>query len=192
MTAAETTNLAADTLQLSSSALISALLALPPPPPSQAAAAAEETSLSTLPAPRRFADKVLKLGANEDEWKIAGRKKKTKKPAVVGTDHEGGLKGVAPSSLHFAQFSVTYLDESTTIDEIRRHLHTKGIEVKQIWLLNSKVKGAKTAKVRVEKEQEMRAKNPAIWPLHSRVRDWDFTRTEREVTCRPGDERRDI
>ena len=115
-----------------------------------------------------------------------------KKPAVVETDNEGGLRGVAPRSHSFHQFSITYLNENTTCDEIRRHLHTKGVEVRQIWLLNSNVKGTKTAKIRVEKEQEMRAKNPAIWPLHSRIRDWDFSRTKKENRGESGTETRVI
>ena len=41
-------------------------------------------------------------------------------------------------------------------------------------MLPSKIKGTKTAKIRVIKEHAKKAKDPALWPIYSRVKDWDF------------------
>ena len=144
--------------------LISSLLVHPPPP----------SSFPHLPPPRHFADKAENLGKNGKDWKVAGKKKKAQKPAVIGTNETSGLKGVPPRSKSHWTFSVTRLDDHTTIDLVRRHLHQSGIEVIDVWLLNSQVKGTKTAKIKVAKEHRERAKNASIWPLHCRIKDWDF------------------
>ena len=154
------------------SQLISSLLVLPPPPPHHPSSFHHPPP----PPPRNFADKVVRLGKNGEEWKVAGRGKSVKKPAIKGTNNESGLKGVPPQSKIWYQFSVTRLDVTTSQDDVRRHLHQSGIEVKEIWLLNSQLKGTKTAKVRVSIEHRERAKNPALWPLYSRISDWDFSR----------------
>ena len=54
-------------------------------------------------------------------------------------------------------------------------MHENGIEVHDVWMLNSKFKGTKTAKIRVAKEHRKKATNNAIWPLGCFVRDWEFT-----------------
>ena len=156
------------------------LVTLPPPPPLVESTDIEETSTLSLPPPRRFADRVERLRDNGNEWRIAGGNKRPKKPSVIGTDSAGGLKGVPSRTLSFWQYSVTYLDGKTTNDDVRKNLHKHGIEVREIWMLNSQVKGTRTAKIRVAREHKDRAKNPSIWPLHSRIQDWDFGRKKRE------------
>ena len=69
---------------------------------------------------------------------------------------------------------MTRLEETTTDDAVRRHLHSAGIEVKEIWMLTSKIKGTKTAKIRVAKEHRERAKDAKLWPIHCQIRDWEF------------------
>ena len=125
-----------------------------------------------------FYEGTDRLGTNGNEWKVQG--KSVKKTAVKGTNSESGLKGVPPParSNHWI-FGVTRLAESTTIDLVKRHLQQSGIEVQDVWILNSKVKGTKTAKVRVAIEHRERAKSPALWPVYSQVRDWDFGRPKR-------------
>ena len=66
------------------------------------------------------------------------------------------------------------LEVNTTIDSVRSHLHRAGVEVIDVWLLNSQIKGTKTAKVRVAREHRDKAKNPALWPIHCVIRDWNF------------------
>ena len=110
-----------------------------------------------------------------NEWKIAGRKKKGKKPSVSGTNTDNGeLKGVPLRD--YWQFSVTRLEERTTDDAVRRVLHSAGVEVQEVWMLNSKFRGTKTAKIRVAREHREKAKNQSIWPIHCQIRDWEFGR----------------
>ena len=67
-----------------------------------------------------------------------------------------------------------YLEKNTTENDVRRHLQKEGVEVREIWMLESKFKGTSTAKIRVAKEHRFKATNPSIWPIHCRIRDWDF------------------
>ena len=118
---------------------------------------------------------MVKLRDNEDEWKDPRGRKKTKKASISGTNTDDReLKGVPPRD--FWQFSVTRLDEKTTDDAVRRFLHKAGVEVKEVWMLPSKFKGTKTAKIRVAREHREKAKAKSIWPLHCLIRDWDFSR----------------
>ena len=115
----------------------------------------------------------MKLREDGGEWKIAGQKKRNKKPSVSGTNTETGeLKGVPPRD--YWQFSVTRLDEKTTDDAVRRALHRAGVEVRDVWMLKSKFRGTKTAKIRVAREHRDKAKNRELWPLYCQIRDWEF------------------
>ena len=120
------------------------------------------------------------MAEDGNDWKVAGRGKKKRNPAIGGTNTESSeLKGVPPRN--FWQFSVTRLDEKTTDDAVRRVLHLAGVEVREIWMLNSKIKGTRTAKIRVAREHREKAKNQSIWPLHCQIRDWEFGRRKGEV-----------
>ena len=102
------------------------------------------------------------------------RRKGKKNRATVGTGESIGLKSV-PQSRDYWQFAVYRLENSTTAEQVRRHLHEKGIEVVEVWMLSSKYPGTKTAKIRVAKEQKKRATDKSIWPVGCRVRDWEFS-----------------
>ena len=115
------------------------------------------------------------MGNNGREWRTVGERKKQKKQATSGTSCEGGLKGVPNASRDYWQFSVSRLEDKTTDDAVKRHLQAAGIEVRDVWMLTSKVKGARTAKIRVAKEHKEKAKNPSLWPIHCRIRDWVFS-----------------
>ena len=135
---------------------------------------------------RLFAEKAKELHeipgqllAKNGESSMAGRGKSNSK-SVTGTNENSDLKGVPSRNRDYWQFSVSRLVNSTTDDSVRRHLHKAGIEVKEVWLLNSQVKGAKTAKIRVAREHREKAKNPAIWPLHCIVRDWNFDKNRKQ------------
>ena len=145
---------------------------LPPPP------------LSPLFAPpRSFVDKAVGLRDNGGQWRTKTRRK-TKPQTSVGTSRSATLKSVPPESKIYGEFAIYRLEEKTTSDAVRRHLHEKGIEVANIWMLGSSINGTTTAKVRVAKAHEQKAKNPSIWPLHCRIRDWDNEKTRGQTSKR--------
>ena len=117
-------------------------------------------------------------GSNRDDgvWNTV-RGKRSVKP-VIGTSEGSGLKGVPPRALTWFQFSVTRLEENTSDQAVLRHLQSHGIEVKEVWMLSSQIEGTKTAKVRVAREHKERAKAPSLWPVHSRIKDWEFDRNK--------------
>ena len=151
---------------------------LPPPPPTPPPHHRSFVPLSPLFAPPlSFSDKVEKLGKNGGQWKTK-TSRRGNKSSSIGTNQDAGLKAVPPVSKLFSQFAIYRLEENTSADAVRRHLHKEGIEVVDIWMLGSTIKGTKTAKFRVAKAHEGRAKNPSIWPLHCRIRDWDNGKTQ--------------
>ena len=140
-------------------------------------------SVVAAPPPPRgmegnFAAKVGELGESDFV-----QPKRPKKRSIKGTGESVGLKGVAPKI--WWQFAINRLDTSTTSDEVKRHLQSKGIEVVDVWLLQSQIEGTKTAKVRVAREHGERAKDPALWPVHCRIRDWDFSAAKPRDNKRP-------
>ena len=157
------------------------IYSLPPPPPLPQREGKSVRSPQIPPPPLSplfvpppsFADLTKDSKDNGGEWKTKGRKKDKRKTAATGTNSIACLKGVPPMSQQFAQFAVYRLQEQTTPDDVRKHLHKEGIEVKDVWMLGSIIKGTKTAKVRVAREHEKRAKNPSIWPIHCQIRDWN-------------------
>ena len=99
---------------------------------------------------------------------------------VKGQDDD--LEGVAPFVRDFWDISVSRLRETVTADKVKTHLHKHGIEVKDVFILSSKIKGTKAAKVRVALEQRDRVKSPEIWPQHCKVADWvNFRRRPNSV-----------
>ena len=86
--------------------------------------------------------------------------------------NEDELEGVAPFVRDFWDISVSRLNENTTADRVKTYLHKYGIEVRDVFILSSKIQGTKAAKVRVAIEHKDRVKNRDIWPEHIRVADW--------------------
>ena len=64
------------------------------------------------------------------------------------------------------------MSPTATSDKVKFHLQGHGIEVREVFMLNSRIKGTKAAKVRVALEQKDRVKSPEIWPEHCIVADW--------------------
>ena len=92
------------------------------------------------------------------------------------------LEGVAPIAKTYTEISVSRLKDSVTSDKVKVHLHKHGIEVRDVFILSSKINGTKSAKVRVAIEHKERAKSPDIWPEHCRVADWvNFKKKGRPV-----------
>ena len=64
------------------------------------------------------------------------------------------------------------LIEGTTPDKVKTHLHSKGIEVKEVFVFPSKIKGTVAARVRVLIEHKPKALDANNWPPHVRVQSW--------------------
>ena len=80
------------------------------------------------------------------------------------------------------------MEENTTDDEVRRHLQKEGIEVRDVWMLRSNIKGTKTAKIKVARAHRQRAQAASLWPEHSRIRDWDFDSAKQRQQKKPAGE----
>ena len=120
-----------------------------------------------------FAQTTKQLNQNNSTWLVKARKNK-QSVTVIGKENSSGLKGVAPVTRDFWDLSVSRLAESTTDDQVKRHLQSHGIEVKEVFVFASKIRGTKAAKVRVSIEHRDKAKDGELWPLHCRVQDWIY------------------
>ena len=66
------------------------------------------------------------------------------------------------------------LSLNSTPDKIKHHLQAQGIEVKDVYVFDSKIKGTKSARVRVCLEHREKAKHGNTWPEFTRVQDWIY------------------
>ena len=123
------------------------------------------------------------LGSSQANWTLAKARNKKKIVPVIGRAVRIGdddLEGVAPIVKDYTELSISRLRDTVTADKVKSHLHKHGIEVRDVFILSSKINGTKSAKVRVAIEQKERAKSPDIWPQHCRVADWiNFKKKER-------------
>ena len=138
----------------------------------EAAKRAAKEVASTTSSTNSFAALAGDLtGKSPDSWLVNARKKKNI-TTVKGTKQSGILEGVAPKPRDYWEIFVSRLKETTTADQVKRHLHENGIEVKDVYLLNSKRIGTKSAKIRVALEHRNRVKEENVWPMHCCVQDW--------------------
>ena len=91
---------------------------------------------------------------------------------IVGNKVGGDLEGVAPRVKDSWDLFISNLSEKVTDFQLKTYLQGHAMEVKDVWLLNSKKKGTKSAKVRIAIEHRNKAKEPEIWPRYTRVQDW--------------------
>ena len=138
-------------------------------------AAAASTAAAT------FAHTTELLKENNSSWLVKARKNK-KSVTVIGKENSSALKGVAPVSRNYWDLSVSRLAESTTDDQVKRHLQNHGIEVKEVFVFASKIRGTKSAKVRVSIEHRDKAKNGELWPLYCRIQDWIYKAKSQSAT----------
>ena len=119
------------------------------------------------------------------KWNLVVARNKKKIIPVTGQvvkSSDDDLEGVPPVTRDFWDLSVSRLKETATADKVKSHLHKYGIEVKDVFILSSKIRGTKSAKVRVAREHRDRAKSPDIWPQHCKIADWvHFKKSERPV-----------
>ena len=134
------------------------------------ASSSEDLATLLLP-PAAYADAVKSV-TTPGKWNLAKARKNKKIVPVVGSGVSDILKGVPAPSRDFWDISVSRLVESATEDQVRRLLHLHGIEVKEIFLFASKIKGTKSARVRVARAHRDRAKDANVWPHGCRVADW--------------------
>ena len=79
------------------------------------------------------------------------------------------------------------LSEHTTAEKVKSHLQKHGIEVRDVFILSSKIRGTKAAKVRVAVEHRDRVKAESIWPQHCKVADWvNFKQKKKSTTANGG------
>jgi hypothetical protein len=75
--------------------------------------------------------------------------------------------------------SVTRLALETTADQIKLALGSHTIDVKDVLVFPSKIKGCMSARVRVALQDADKAKSEANWPQFVRVHDWVYKPKER-------------
>ena len=92
---------------------------------------------------------------------------------MTGTGESSVLEGVPKQKNDWWDVAVLRLKEgSTSPDKVKSYLQSKNIEVKEVFVFPSKIKGTVSAKVRVALEHKDRALDPAIWPQHLRISSW--------------------
>ena len=115
------------------------------------------------------------LPANKERfgksWLDAVREKR-KTETIIGCKEGGDLEGVAPRIKDFWDLFISNLSDKATDFQIKSHLQSHGIEVKEVWILNSKKKGTKSAKARIAIEHKEKAKQSSVWSKFIRVQDW--------------------
>ena len=118
-----------------------------------------------------FAQKANQLRSSTRDWITIARNNKKITP-VTGSGEASVLEGVAKKKRDFWEIAVSRLKEGTTEDKVKTHLHGKGIEVTEIFVFPSKIKGTVAAKVRVPLEQKKRALDAGNWHPHLRISSW--------------------
>ena len=145
-------------------------------------------SASPLPSKDKKGKTFASTRAASPGWNLAQARSKKKIVPITGQvvkTNDSELEGVPPIVRDFWDLSVSRLKETATADKVRSHLHKYGIEVKDVFILSSKIRGTKSAKVRVAREHRERAKSPDIWPQHCKVADWvNFKTKEKSVPSR--------
>ena len=141
---------------------------------------------------KSYSSTASDLGSSRADWTLAkARNKRRIVPVIVRAERIGDddLEGVAPIVKNYAELSISRLKDSVTSDKVKTHLHKHGIEVRDVFILSSKINGTKSAKVRVAVEQKERAKSPDIWPQHCRVADWvNFRKKPKPVNGQNGND----
>ena len=91
---------------------------------------------------------------------------------MTGSGQSSTLEGVAKVKRNFFDIAVLRLKEGSSEEKIRSHLRSQGIEVKEVFVFPSKIKGTVSAKVRVAIEHKERALDAASWPENLRISSW--------------------
>ena len=136
-----------------------------------AAASAKAVKVAAAKSPCTATSSSSSSSSSSSTWLTKARKAK-KAETVVGNREDGELLGVAPRVKDFFDLFVSNLTETITDFQLKTYLQGHAVEVKDVWLLNSKKKGTKSAKVRIAIEHRNKAKDAGIWPKHIHIKDW--------------------
>ena len=177
--AVETPAAAAGATSAAAAAAGATVAAAPEVGTAAAAASAAEAAAALIPS---FSDTATLLRSNNNDWIVYQRKNRKIVP-VTGSGESSVLEGVAKPKRNFWELSLSRLKIGSSSDCIKAHLHSKNIEVKDVFVFPSKIKGTVSAKVRVALEHKDRALDAANWPPHLRISSW----TNKSKTARNND-----
>lgn len=136
-------------------------------------------SVASATTPKPVEDKssfASQAGALLDNrpWNLARALKNKKVTSVTGKNMSTSLKVVKPEVKDFWDLSVMRLSPETTGDLLKTTLQSHHIEVKDVSVFDSRIKGCKLANVRISIEHRDKAKHEEIWPEFVRVHDWVY------------------
>ena len=134
----------------------------------------DSTAVKEVVDGKKFADKACQLRKNSLPWSLPKARERKKITTVIGDSVTSTLEGVAPIKRDFWELSVSRLKEDVTPEKIKTHLQSHLIEVKDVFVFASKIKGTAAAKVRVDIAHKEKAKAQSVWPLYVRVQDWIY------------------
>ena len=153
----------------SSSGITFASIAKDPQPALQVSSSSA-TSTSSSTSSSSSSASVVPVPPTGISPQLESNRKTTK--TIVGNREGGVLQGVAPRVRNTWDLFVSNLSENSTDFQLKTYLQGHDIEVRDVWLLNSKKKGTKSAKVRIAVEHRNKVKERNVWPKHIRVQDW--------------------
>ena len=73
---------------------------------------------------------------------------------------------------NYWEIGISRLKIGTSEETLKFHLQGKNIEVKEVFVFPSKIKGTVSAKIRVALEHKERALDAAAWPASVRISSW--------------------
>lgn len=93
---------------------------------------------------------------------------------VSGSGVASVLEGVPKAKRDYWDISISRLKEGATEEKVKTHLQSQGIEVKEVFVFPSKIKGTVAAKVRVAIEHKDRILNGDLWPNGLQISSWMY------------------
>ena len=138
-----------------------------------ASAATSTSAVSKSTSKPSYAGQVNRLKINKNNWIDATRKKKKIVP-VSGSGVASVLEGVPKAKRDYWDISISRLKEGATEEKVKTHLQSQGIEVKEVFVFPSKIKGTVAAKVRVAIEHKDRILNGDLWPNGLQISSWMY------------------
>ena len=108
-----------------------------------------------------------------DKWTLVESLKRRKVTSVVGSRKDGGsLIGVERKVKDTWDLYVGNIAENVGEEVIADYLRKNGVEPRACYMFSSKVRGTKSARIRVSMEDKERTLMPEFWPEFVRVRSW--------------------
>ena len=99
--------------------------------------------------------------------------KRRKITSVVGSKKDDSpIAGVETKKRDTWDFYVGNLIESVGESEIEGYLKDNGVDRKLCYILSSRIKGTRSARVRIMMKDKDTVLTPSFWPEHVRVRSW--------------------